>query len=298
MITLKQAEAFYWVAQLGSVVDAAERLNLAQSTLSKRILELEAVVGVPLFVRGNRTVIPTRLGEELVPVAADLLAAELRFREAATGPRTFSGPFRLGVTELVALTWLPRLMAAVEERYPQVVLEPEVDASGILLEKLTDRRLDLVVGLNPPTDASLRVVPLGSVTLDWVCAPGIGPRDDVVLVTDVAKYPVLTQGEASGVHKLLFDWFRASGVRFNRVIKCSSVHVLTTLAQAGLGITFVPAQCVRSDLQARRLRIIRTVPALPPVQYFAIFHIDAPDGFNEQVARIVQACCDFASMDA
>lgn len=45
LITLKQAEAFYWVSKLGGVVDAAERLHLAQSTVSKRILELEAVLG-------------------------------------------------------------------------------------------------------------------------------------------------------------------------------------------------------------------------------------------------------------
>lgn len=55
MITLKQAEAFHWVAKLRSVVAAAERLNLAQSTLSKRLLELETTVGIALFERRNRT---------------------------------------------------------------------------------------------------------------------------------------------------------------------------------------------------------------------------------------------------
>jgi DNA-binding transcriptional LysR family regulator len=156
------------------------------------------------------------------------------------GPRPFSGPFRFGVTELVALTWLPKLMDAMATRYPQVALEPEVDASGILLDKLADRRLDLLVGLSPPPDTSLRVVPLGNVSLAWVCAPGVGPPSDVVPVAELARYPVLTHGEASGLHKLLFDWFHASGVRFNRVINCGSLNVLTTLATAGLGITSVP----------------------------------------------------------
>ena len=45
--TLKQIEAFYWIATLGSFVDAAERLSLAQSTISKRVLELEAIPAGP-----------------------------------------------------------------------------------------------------------------------------------------------------------------------------------------------------------------------------------------------------------
>jgi len=104
MISLKQAEAFYWIAMLGSVAEAAERLHLAQSTLSKRLLELETGVGVSLFDRSNRAVALTRVGEDLVPVAAELLKTERRFREKAAGPHAFGGPFRFGVTELVALT--------------------------------------------------------------------------------------------------------------------------------------------------------------------------------------------------
>lgn len=294
VITLKQAEAFYWVAKLGSVVGAAERLNLAQSTLSKRVLELETMVGVALFNRGGRAVSLTRVGKDLVPIATDLLALEARFREAAAGPRAFSGPFRFGVTELVALTWLPNLIVAIMQEYPNVAPEPEVDASVALFEKLADYRLDFVVGLNPPVHANFRAVPLDNVTLQWVCAPGVGPQGDVVPLAEMANYPVLTQGEGSGLHKLLVDWFHASGVKFNRIVKCNSLNVLTALAAAGLGVTFLAAQHLRPEVSGGRLRVIRTVPAIPSVQYFAVSRFDTPDALTERVARIVQTCCDFA----
>ena len=91
-ITVKQAEAFYWVAKLGSMIEASAHLNLAQSTLSKRISELEAIVGTSLFDRGNRTIILTRTGENLIPIAAELIKIEMRFRESAAGTLPSAAP--------------------------------------------------------------------------------------------------------------------------------------------------------------------------------------------------------------
>lgn len=294
MITLKQAEAFFWIAELGSVVDAAERLNLAQSTLSKRVLELETMVGAALFERSNRAVSLTRIGENLVPVAAELLKLEMSFRETAAGPRAFSGPFRFGVTELVALTWLPKLIVAMKEEYPDVVPEPEVDASVLLFNKLADRRLDLVIGLDPPAAAGFKTVPLDSVTLQWMCAPGAGPESDMVPLAEIANYPILTQAEGSGLQKLVVDWLNTSGIKFDRIVKCNSLSVLSALAAAGLGITFLTERYFRPEIESGRLRIIHTNPKIPPIQYFAVSRSDALDPLAERIAQIARRCCDFS----
>lgn len=294
MITLKQVEAFYWSAKLGSLAEAADRLNLAQSTVSKRILELESVVGAPLFDRGSRAVTPTRCGVTLVPLAADLLRAELRFREAALSPLTFSGTFRFGVTELIALTWLPKLVMALKAAFPGVVPEPEVSASGSLFHKLANCRLDLVIGLDPPANAGLVPVPLDSVTLEWMCAPGTGPKRDTVPLVELASYPILTQGEDSGLQQLVLGWLGKNGVTFNRIVTCNSLSVLSALAAAGLGITFLTEQYFRPDINSGRLRIIRTTPRIPPIQYFAVFRADTLDPLAGQVAQIARQCCDFS----
>ncbi|RWM98741.1 MAG: LysR family transcriptional regulator [Mesorhizobium sp.] len=296
MITLKQAEAFYWIAMLGSVVEAADRLHLAQSTLSKRVVELETFLGAALFDRSNRTVSLTRVGENLVPIAADLLKLEVRFRETATGPRAFSGPFRFGVTELVALTWLPKLIVAMKEAYPKLVPEPEVDASVSLFTKLAERRLDLVIGLDPPSTEAFKMVPLDSVRLQWMCAPGAGPPEaNVVPLSELARYPVLTQGEGSGLQKLVIDRLHASGITFDRIVKCNSLSVLAALAAAGLGITFLNEHFSQAELRSGRLRIIRTTPEIPPIQYFAVYRTDALDPLADRISQIAKRCCDFSN---
>jgi len=297
-VTLKQVEAFYWIAKLGGVVDAANRLNLAQSTVSKRLLELEATVGTALFDRGSRAVSLTRGGANLVSLAAEMLQLEARFRETAAGPLAFSGPFRFGVTELVALTWLPRLIFALKNAYPEVVPEPEVDASVTLFEKLADRRLDFVIGLDPPGGPDFRSVPLERVNLRWMSAPGIGPKSGVVPLAEIANYPILTQAEGSGLQKLVMDWLGTSGVTFNRIVKCNSLSVLSALATAGLGITFLTERYFRPEIKSGQLRVILTDPPIPPIQYFAVYRADALDPLAEKIANIASRCCNFSLRQA
>ena len=164
-VTLKQLEAFYWTATLGGFSEASERLNLAQSTISKRILELEEAVGTRLLERSTRSLQLTRAGAGSLPVAAEMLALAVRFKDAAGGLAAFEGPFRFGVTELVALTWLPALVLTMTSQYPKLVPVPEVASSGELFAKLRASEIDspsASIRLPAPTSCRFRWTACGS----------------------------------------------------------------------------------------------------------------------------------------
>lgn len=293
-LTIKQLEAFRWVARLGSVVEAAARLNLAQSTVSKRILELEAILGVELFDRSRRAVTTTRNGVNLLSIAEEMMMLEARARRISADPLAFSGVFRFGITELVALTWLSKLIVALRETYPNVVPEPEVEASVTLFERLADHRLDLVIGLAPPPSAEFRAIPLDHVELQWMSAPGVGPEGDEATLEEIARFPLLTQAEGSGLQKLVLDWLSLNGIGFNRIVKCNSLSVLSALAAAGLGITFLTGSYFLPEIESGKLRVIRSTPKIPPIQYFAVYRADNVDLLVPHVAQTAQACCDFS----
>jgi hypothetical protein len=89
-MTLKQLEAFYWAATCLNFSVAAERVHLSVSSLSKRIAELEASLGVQLFDRSGRAAELTPQGEQLLPRIRELLQARpscARPRAAAWGCR-------------------------------------------------------------------------------------------------------------------------------------------------------------------------------------------------------------------
>lgn len=74
MPTVKQLEAFYWTARLGTLARAADRLHVTQSAITKRLRELEAISAAPLFEPGPRKAVLTLHGREMLGEVERLLA--------------------------------------------------------------------------------------------------------------------------------------------------------------------------------------------------------------------------------
>ncbi len=102
-MTLKQLEAFYWAASAASFLVAAERLHVSQSTLSKRISELEAQLRTPLFDRSGHRAVLTEAGEQLLPLARRMLGLADDMRALVAGSGGARGHCRFGVGHLPPL---------------------------------------------------------------------------------------------------------------------------------------------------------------------------------------------------
>src|SRR3546814_2126358 len=110
-------EAFYWAATLGNFAIAADRLHITQSSLSKRIAELEYSLQRQLFDRNRKKSTLTEAGEQLLPKCRAVLdAAEALLGEAGKDSenRVLSGACKFGISELSASTWLPRFIRSEE----------------------------------------------------------------------------------------------------------------------------------------------------------------------------------------
>src|SRR6478752_3008396 len=124
-MTFKQLEALYWIARLGGFAQAASHLHTSQSAISKRVRELEQLFDTELFDRSLRTARLTEKGEEMFVLASKLLEQRDAAVEQFGKPGVLERRIRLGVTELSAMTWLPRLIGVIQQHYPKVILEPD-----------------------------------------------------------------------------------------------------------------------------------------------------------------------------
>jgi len=143
-MTLKQLEAFYWAAKLGTFAIAAHRLHVTQSSLSKRIAELESDLGQQLFDRTTRRAMLTAAGEKLLRKASLMLDLEREIRaDHQRCGDVLQGVCRIGITELTATTWFPSLAARVERDLPLAMFEPRVGLSRPLETDVVRGDLDL-----------------------------------------------------------------------------------------------------------------------------------------------------------
>ncbi len=293
MLTLKQLEALYWCAKLQSFASAAHRLHTGQSTISKRISELERVVGQPLFERGRRRPRLTARGEHLMAGAEQMLGLRDALLAAAGHAPVPMRRFRLGVTELTALTWLPRLVETVRGAYPSLSLEPEIDLSPNLCDKLGRGELDLVVV--PPVFAHSDWVarPLRELKLAWMCAPGLlAPRRTCTLA-DIATQPILMQAGRSGVDVAYDQWFRGQGMAIRRVYAGNSLVALSALTMAGFGVSYLPTDYFADLVESGLLQVLKVRgPRPPPTRYHAVCREDAPPMVNA-VAAMASKLCNF-----
>ena len=294
MITMKQIEAIFWVAKLGSFDEAADYLNTTQSAVSKRIQELESRYGHPLFDRSRRRAQLTRLGEEVVALAGGLLDQRDIILQHLERPENLRRKLRLVVTELTALTWLPDLISGIRERYPLVEIIPEIDLSPVLYERLSSNSIDLIIVPDIFQDNRFNAQDLGSVENAWMCAPAlIGDRDALSLEELVSRTLIL-QGSLSGMGIAYGEWFKAKGVSISRSITCNNLLGQIGLAVAGLATAYLPAHCLNHLVEKGLLHKLTVIPALPKISYKAIHRSIEGDQFMTDILGITQARCDFS----
>jgi DNA-binding transcriptional LysR family regulator len=292
-LTLKQLETFYWVSRLRSFVQAAERLHSTQSAVSMRIQDLEVSLGVKLFDRGQRSAQLTAKGQELLKYAEQMITIASQIRDRVVDPEVLSVAFRLGVTELVAVTWLPKLVRAINKIYPRVTVELGVDLTLIQLGKLESGDLDLAILPGPITVPGLQNISLGTVQFAWMASPKLKIPSIPLTPHDLGRWPLLTMTHQSHLHKMLGTWFDQENAAAQRVDVCNSIGVLGALTVAGLGISYLPRQKFETEIKDGKLQVLNTVPKLPHLEYVAVFQKRNAQPLAATLAELAQRNSSF-----
>ncbi|MQR02070.1 LysR family transcriptional regulator [Glaciimonas sp. GS1] len=294
MLTFKQIEAVHWVGKLGSFAAAADKLNTTQSAISKRLAEIEMLLDVQLFDRSRRTARLTEKGQEILALGEEMLLLRERFIASAGRESIAVRRFRIGVTELTALTWLPSFVQAFRHTYPDVELQPEIDVSVGLCEKLKKGAVDLIIVPPVFNDVNFEAIPLKELTLAWMCSPELCTQRKTLTLQQITAYPVLMQVERSGVDVGYDRWFREKGLSIQRIYAGNSLIALSALTMLGFGVSYLPAEYFSDLAISGQLQVLRSDESLPKVPYFAVYRSDGPIAFSQRVAVMAEEFCDFS----
>lgn len=292
-MNMRQIETFYWAARLGSFTQAAERLGATQSTVSMRLQELERDFGAALFDRSQRTARLTPKGRELVAYAEEMLRLSAEMRERMSGTEALPGIVRLGVAEMISLTWFPELVKRIHARWPRIRLEIDEALTRDLVARLEAGTLDLVLAPGRIPGYARTTVSLGTVEFAWMASPALGLPEGVLGPKDVQNWPVIALARESHHHSSIEEWFRLAGATCRRIDTCKSLGVAASLAEAGLGLTLLPARHFAVAVSAGRLRRVETAPPLAPVEFTATGALDSIAPAIRTIAALAAEISDF-----
>jgi LysR family hydrogen peroxide-inducible transcriptional activator len=264
-ITLRQLQYAVAVAELRSFHRAAERCHVSQPSLSAQLAALEEALGVKLFERSSRRVLPTPPGEELLARARKVLVEADDLVEAASRlGDPLSGTLRVGVIPTISPYLLPEIAAPLRRAFPRTTFVWVEDETATLVASLAEGRIDAAI---VALEADLGDVEHEVVAKDpFVLAAPAGHE------LTAGKKP-LKPSDLAGADVLLLDdghCFREQALSFCSRAKTTELDVratsLATLAQmvaGGAGVTLLPALALPIENRNEQLEIKRFTDPAP-----------------------------------
>ena len=274
-MNLEQLRGVVEIAETGHFTRAAERLHIAQPTLSRQISTLETELGAPLFHRIRGNVVLTQAGERLLPLARRMLAdADTARTELAELAGLRRGRIRLGATPTLCTSLVADVLAEFHAQYPGIDIEILERGSRTLIDALMEGALDLALIVTSVSSGEARAVldlePILSERLVVVSAASADdpfPRaaDGVpVELHELARTPQVVFPESYDLRVAMDAAFRAADLTPLVVVEGAEMDAALRFAERGIGVAVVPAMvaALHPDLRAAPLAdaaLVRTV---------------------------------------
>ncbi|MBA4503068.1 LysR family transcriptional regulator [Marinobacterium marinum] len=155
MLNWQDIQIFLEVARAERLTDAARRLTIDHSTVSRRIRRFEADLNTQLFERSTHGYRLTAAGEQLLQFAEEMARQATGARENISNQNLqISGQIRIGVTEGFGTYVITPLLSAFQKQYPDVTIELLTLPRAVNLSR---HEADLAITIDRPTNAEMVV---------------------------------------------------------------------------------------------------------------------------------------------
>lgn len=253
-MTIRHLKTFCAVCEEGGVTRAAEKLCVAQPSVSQTIGELERYYGVSLFDRVGRRLVLTPEGERLRVKAQEAIASFSEFEEAARDTKA-RHIIRIGSSVTAGQMVLPRLITAIETTLDRAECRAIADSAAAVEQLVEEGSLDFAL-VEGSVSRALAAEAVFSDRLLAVCSAGMKIKN-TLSPSELVSLPLLLRRRGSASRDLLDERLSALGLKAQPKLSSSSNSVLLAAAREGLGVAVLPEALVAAELAAGRLKEVR-----------------------------------------
>ncbi|RZM23960.1 MAG: hydrogen peroxide-inducible genes activator [Pedobacter sp.] len=160
-MTLVQLEYIVAVDTYRSFVGAAEKCFVTQPTLSMQVQKLEETLNIKIFDRSKQPIIPTEIGSQIIEQARQVLQESQKIKEIISSQQQdVVGELKVGIIPTIAPYLLPKVIAAMMEKYPDLKLLIWEYTTEDILHHLKTGVLDCGILATPLGDNAIEEIPL------------------------------------------------------------------------------------------------------------------------------------------
>ena len=249
---------FAEVARCGSIRQAADRLHVAPSAVSRQILLLERELGIPLLLRSRRGVVPTEQGRLVCRFAGDVGRDLGRLRgEISDLHELHCGRVSIAAVEAATARVLPACLAAFQGAHPGVCIEVRMAGTHQVAEAVLREGAHIGIALDPPFRSELQLRKRWPQPLQAVVCPDhhLAARSSLPLAALLAV-PHSLPDRSFGIRTLIEKAAARAGVVPAPLVETNSLDMARRLAIAGHSATVLPPEALVRELAASQLRAI------------------------------------------
>ena len=233
---LTQLEMFNAVASTGSITQAAQKVHRVPSNLTTRIRQLEADLGVELFIRENQRLRLSPAGHSFLRYSQQILALVDEARMVVAGDEP-QGLFSLGSLESTAAVRISPTLAHFNQRYPKIHLALSTGPSGTMIDGVLEGNLSAAFVDGPLVHPGLEGLPVFP--------------EEMMIVAPFGHPPIARASEVNGASVYAFrancsyrrhfeSWFHADRATPGRIHEMESYHGMLACVIAGAGLALMP----------------------------------------------------------
>ncbi len=209
-LDLRLFELFCCVYEKGSLSESSNCLHLSQSTISFHLHQLEKSIGLKLFYRKGRRLLPTSNAHMLYPYARKLLELKLSVVEEIkllTG--SYKGYIKIGASSIPGAYLLPEFIGRYISKNPNTQIDLMVEDSEIVLKKVEQGVVD--VGFTGFVQQDKRIQ-VSEVWEDSILFVGGKKIKEVLTLEELINMPFVLREETSGTRKFMESLLKSLGV--------------------------------------------------------------------------------------
>ena len=243
---------FEEVARQGSIRQAADRLNVSASSISRQIAKLEHELGVSLLARHSHGVKLTPAGEILARFVHNRSRDFLRLRGLIDELKQLErGHVSIRSVEGMLDGFLPRTVSAFAEKHPHLTYEIMVAGTEDVMRAVAEDRCDIGLAFEPRSRHDVEVVARIPQPVLAVVARDHPLADrELLQIADLKGIPVGLPDRSFGIRHIVDAAMEAKGMALDLRLETNSIDMARQFAEAGMGLTFLPLFAFEREAKA------------------------------------------------
>ena len=247
---IRDLKVFIAVAEQGSFSEAAEHIFLSQPAVSKRIANLESLLGTRLFDRISRQIFLTEAGQTLLPKARSIVQEIESAKQAMHSLRgEISGKLCIAISHHLGLHRLPPMLKAYVEKYPDVELDVVFNDSEKAYEAVAHGSVELAVNtLAVSPIVKINEIPLWYDEMKFVCTK-THPLTKIKApsLQDLSRYRCLIPDTSTFTGRILEQAFARQSLPLQPMMSTNFLQTLGKMTEIGLGWSLLPKTLIDTN---------------------------------------------------